>query len=215
MAWRRERLAQGSASDETPAHLLMTTPESLEVMLISAADRCRALFAASRPSSSTRSTPLRQTTVARHLAALSSAGLALRARPSAHRPLGDGRQPTGDRPVAAGFEQAQVSAGGPAQAAGRAGPADRLREDIAAAARRIAQSRGARRAWFSSRAVAKAERVAQLVRRQGRRGFHPPQRGEPRGPCARRGAVRTAARTPPSSAPRRWSSASTSATSTT
>jgi hypothetical protein len=111
-----------------PADVLLTTPESLEAMLMSprVSDR-RACSPACAPSSSTRSTRSPTTTAAPTSPPCSSASPPRRPRPPAHRPLRDRRQPRRDPRWLQGSSQRPVRCASTPRAAGRSPSSPRLR----------------------------------------------------------------------------------------
>jgi ATP-dependent Lhr-like helicase len=167
----------------------MTTPESLEVMLISERTDARA-----RSSRASLVIIDEVHAFAATIAAPTSRRLLERlvrsaARHPAHRPVGDGRQPARDRSVAAGLEQPSVPPGRSAAPARRARPPDRALRRHRRRARRSPSARGQEEPGLR-REPRQGREGRPRARWLGRRGVHPPQLREPRGSHARRGAVR-------------------------
>ena len=104
---------------EQPAHILMTTPESLEVMFVSARTDARALFGNLAAVVIDEVHAFAGDDRGAHLASLLErlAAISERDFPQAHRPLGHRGESEGHRPVAGGIEQASLPTGRSAEAA--------------------------------------------------------------------------------------------------
>lgn len=103
-----------------------TTPESIEVMLISEKTDARRLFAGLSVVIIDEAHAVAGDQRGAHLTSLPAPHSILRARRATHRSVGDGGQPRGDRTLAPGIEQAPIPACRPSARRWRTGLSRRL-----------------------------------------------------------------------------------------
>jgi ATP-dependent Lhr-like helicase len=187
VARRRQRLTQAGLS-RAPAHILMTTPESLEVMMISERTDARALFAG-LGRGHRRGPRLRRGRPRRPPRGAARAPRAICGRDIQRI----GLSATVGNPHVIG-QWLQGSSNAPFRLVDppRDPARDLLVDSAPTSARppwRIAQLARGKKSLVFVESRAKAEKVAHALAAR-RRGLHPPQLGQPRRSHARRGAVR-------------------------